>query len=80
MPTAAVILAEDPALAEAVHRHGKSHADALLVGLADGAAVLEPVDFKWTLETAKPRQVGTEVLEALLTSRRQCCARRWTGR
>jgi hypothetical protein len=96
-----VILGDDPELARAVHRHGKSHADALLVGLADdtrpsrvaarhaeppsassngpdgngpdaaaptgnAAAVLEPVDFKWTLETAEPRQVGVEVLEALL--------------
>ncbi len=68
VPRGAVILGESPELADAVHRHGKTHADALLIGLAGDEAVLEPVDFKWTLETAEPRQVGTEVLEALLES------------
>jgi len=67
VPVQAVIITETPELADAVHRHGKSHADALLIGLMDGQVVLEPVDFKWTLETAEPRQVGTEVLEALLS-------------
>jgi len=66
VPRAAVVISDDPTLAQAVHRHGKAHADALLVGPMDGQVVLEPVDFKWTLETAEPRQVGVAVLEALL--------------
>src|SRR5207249_2801236 len=34
VPRGALILGEDPALAAVVHRHGKAHADALLVGIA----------------------------------------------
>ncbi|MBI4492815.1 MAG: hypothetical protein HY690_08500 [Chloroflexi bacterium] len=67
-PRAAAIISAERALAEAVHRSGKPHADALLVGTVDEAPVLEPVDFKWTLETAELRQVGKEVLEALLAN------------
>src|SRR6266508_756767 len=66
LPTQAIVLAADPALASQVQLHGKTHADALLVGTMAGRPVLEPVDFKWTLETADPRQVGAAVLEALL--------------
>ena len=55
------------ALAAQVQAHGKSHADAILVGVQGDRSVLEPVDFKWTLETANPRQVGAEVLGELLT-------------
>lgn len=70
VPRAAVIISEELALSQAVHRGGKPHADAILVGTAEAAhgdrPILEPVDFKWTLETAEPRQVGAEVLEALL--------------
>lgn len=66
VPRSAVIISSDPALSAAVHRSGKAHADAILVGIADGHAIYEPVDFKWSLETAEPRQVGAEVLEALL--------------
>ncbi|MDP8923929.1 MAG: hypothetical protein M3O34_13740 [Chloroflexota bacterium] len=62
----ALVLATEPALAAAVQAHGKSHADALLIGQQDGRTVLEPVDFKWTLETANPKQVGAEVLGELL--------------
>lgn len=67
VPRAAVVISADPALSAAVHRGGKPHADAILVGCVDGRPVLEPVDFKWTLETAEPRQVGAEVLSELLT-------------
>lgn len=66
LPRAAVVLTSDPALAAAVQRHGRTHADALLVGVERGRPVLEPVDFKWSLETADVRQVSRSVLEALL--------------
>jgi hypothetical protein len=65
-PRRALVLAAEPALAAAVQAHGKSHADALLIGEQGGRPVLEPVDFKWTLETANPKQVGADVLGALL--------------
>ena len=63
----ALVLQAEPALAAQVQAHGKTHADAILVGVQGGRSVLEPVDFKWTLETANPRQVGAEVLGELLT-------------
>ena len=61
------MLAAEPELAAQVQAHGKSHADAILIGTQRGRPVLEPVDFKWTLETANPRQVSAEVLTELLT-------------
>jgi hypothetical protein len=67
LPRRALVLSTDPELAAQIHSGGKPHADAILVGEADRRVVLEPVDFKWTLETANPKQVGAEVLEALLT-------------
>jgi hypothetical protein len=66
LPKRALVVATDPELAAAVQAHGKTHADAVLVGEQAGRSVLEPVDFKWTLETANPRQVGAEVLGDLL--------------
>jgi hypothetical protein len=67
VPIRSLVLVTDPVLAAQVQAHGKSHADAILFGVQDGRGVLEPVDFKWTLETANPRQVGAEVLGELLT-------------
>ena len=61
-----LVLAAEPELAAQVQAHGKSHADAILVGVQGDRSILEPVDFKWTLETANPRQVGAEVLGDLL--------------
>lgn len=66
VPRRAVVLVDEPELAAQVHAAGKPHADAILVGQADGRTVLEPVDFKWNLETANPKQVGAEVLAGLL--------------
>ena len=66
LPRRALVLAAEPELAAQVQAHGKSHADAILIGVQEGRSVLEPVDFKWTLETANPRQVGAEVLGDLL--------------
>jgi hypothetical protein len=67
LPLRAIVLQAEPELAAQVQAHGKTHADAILVGVQDGRSVLEPVDFKWTLETANPRQVGAGVLAELLT-------------
>jgi hypothetical protein len=67
LPKRALVLQAEPELAAQVQAHGKTHADAILVGVQGGRTVLEPVDFKWTLETANPRQVGAEVLGELLT-------------
>jgi hypothetical protein len=67
VPERVLILGAEPELAAQVHSAGKPNADAILFGTLNGRAVLEPVDFKWTLETANPKQVGAEVLEALLT-------------
>ncbi|MCC6175126.1 MAG: hypothetical protein IT305_07465 [Chloroflexi bacterium] len=67
LPRRALVLQADPELAAQVQANGKTHADAILAGSQNGRAVLEPVDFKWTLETANPRQVGAEVLGQLLT-------------
>src|SRR3954447_6154435 len=65
-PREAVIISATPDLAAQVQANGKSHADAILVGTLNGEVVLEPVDFKWTLETADTKQVSTPVLMALL--------------
>lgn len=67
LPKRALVLQAEPELAAQVQAHGKTHADAILIGIQAGRSVLEPVDFKWTLETANPRQVGAEVLGELLT-------------
>lgn len=66
LPTRALVLHAEPELAAAVQANGKSHADAILIGAQAERSVLEPIDFKWTLETANPRQVGAEVLGELL--------------
>jgi hypothetical protein len=63
----ALVLHAEPELAAQVQANGKSHADAILIGVQGERSVLEPVDFKWTLETANPRQVSAEVLGELLT-------------
>ena len=73
------MLGAEPELAAVVHASGRPHADALLLGVADGRTVLEPVDFKWTLETANPKQVGAEVLAALLTDPPPLLAERVAG-
>jgi hypothetical protein len=75
-PVRGLVLVNDLELAAQVQAHGKSHADAILVGVHNGRSVLEPVDFKWTLETANPRQVGAEVLADLLSEPPQLLADR----
>lgn len=45
---------------------GLPHADALRGWAEGGALHLEPLDFKWSLQTASARQVSTDTLAALL--------------
>src|SRR5258708_37655911 len=61
-----MVLAATPALMAEVLNSGLPHAEALRTWREDGHLALEPLDFKWSLETASARQVSTETLERLL--------------
>lgn len=63
-----VVLAETPMLMGEVLGSGLPHADALRAWRDDGHLALEPLDFKWSLETASARQVSTETLGRLLAA------------
>jgi hypothetical protein len=61
-----VVLAATPTLMSDVLGSGLPHADALRTWREDGHLALEPLDFKWSLETASARQVSSETLTRLL--------------
>lgn len=61
-----VAIHADPTLLAEVVGTNLAHADAALACARDGALVLEPLDFKWSLETANVRQVSPETLGRLL--------------
>src|ERR1700736_5995591 len=61
-----IVLAGTPALMADVLGSGLPHADALRTWPENGHLAIEPLDFKWSLETASARQVSTETLERLL--------------
>src|SRR5215470_14786235 len=61
-----VVLAATPHLMAEVLASGLPHADALRAWREDGHLALEPLDFKWSLETASARQVSSETLTRLL--------------
>jgi len=63
-----VVLAATPALMAEVLGSGLPHADALRTWRDADHLALEPLDFKWSLETASERQVSTETLERLLAA------------
>jgi hypothetical protein len=63
-----VVLAATPALMAEVLASGLPHADALRAWREDGQLALEPLDFKWSLETASARQVSTDTLERLVAA------------
>src|SRR5579864_8007829 len=63
-----IILADTPALMAEVLASGLPHADALRAYRQDGCVALEPLDFKWSLETASARQVSSETLARLLAA------------
>jgi hypothetical protein len=61
-----IALAETPSLMSEVLSSGLPHADAMRAWREDTCVSLEPLDFKWSLETASARQVSTETLSRLL--------------
>src|SRR5690242_16525740 len=63
-----VVLATTPKLMADVLASGLPHADALRAYRQDGCVALEPLDFKWSLETASARQVSSETLARLLAA------------
>ena len=63
-----MVLAATPHLMAEVLASGLPHADALRAWREDGHLALEPLDFKWSLETASARQVSSETLERLLAA------------
>lgn len=63
-----VILAATPALMSEVLSTGLPHADAVRAWRNNSHLDLEPLDFKWSLETASTRQVSQETLDRLLAA------------
>jgi hypothetical protein len=63
-----VVLAATPALMAEVLGSGLTHADALRTWREDDQLMLEPLDFKWSLETASARQVSSETLQRMLAA------------
>ena len=61
-----MVLAATPSLMSEVLSSGLPHADALRAWREDSCVALEPLDFKWSLETASARQVSSETLTRLL--------------
>ncbi len=64
-----IVLGADRELMAEVLSTGLPHADALRASSRDGRLRLEPLDFKWSLETASVKQVAAETLARLLESR-----------
>jgi hypothetical protein len=63
-----IVLAATPSLMSEVLASGLPHADALRAWREDTSVALEPLDFKWSLETASARQVSSETLARLLAA------------
>jgi hypothetical protein len=63
-----IVLAATPLLMSEVLGTGLPHADALRTWRDDSHLAIEPLDFKWSLETASARQVSTPTLERLLAA------------
>src|SRR5438067_11244866 len=63
-----VVLAATPPLMAEVLSSGLPHADALRAWRENAHLALEPLDFKWSLETASARQVSSETLSRLLAA------------
>ncbi|HEY7066435.1 MAG TPA: hypothetical protein VII06_33490 [Chloroflexota bacterium] len=69
VPRAVVPLADDEALRREVHATGLPNPDACLLGqTSDDIILLQPVDFKWSLERAELPQVAGATLERLLAA------------
>jgi hypothetical protein len=64
-----IVLGRPPELMAEVLGTGLPHADAVRVCMSDGRLMLEPLDFKWSLETASVKQVRADTLARLLEAR-----------
>ena len=64
-----VVLGDAPDVMAEVLTSGLAHADALRAWRENDHLALEPLDFKWSLETASARQVSGETLARLLEMR-----------
>ena len=60
-------LAAAPAIAATAARRHLQNPDLLLVGEVDGRPALQAADAKFSVETARPKQVSAAVVEGLLT-------------
>ncbi|HET7095270.1 MAG TPA: hypothetical protein VFI22_17405, partial [Thermomicrobiales bacterium] len=58
-----------PQIAATASRHGLQNPDWLLFGAVDGEPALQAADAKFSVETARARQVSPEVVQALLDLR-----------
>ncbi len=56
----------DSRLSASIQAAGLPNADAVLLGTVGSRLALRPVDFKWSLEVARPEQVSGETMRALL--------------
>ncbi len=63
-----IVLATTPNVMSEVLASGLPHADALRAFREDSRLALEPLDFKWSLETASERQVSSETLARVLAA------------
>jgi len=59
-------LDDTPAVAAAASKRGLQNPDLLLVGTRDGAATVQAADAKFSVETARAKQVSGAVVDALL--------------
>jgi hypothetical protein len=64
-----IVLGRPPELMAEVLGTGLPHADAVRAYRSDGRLRLEPLDFKWSLETASVKQVRADTLARLLEAR-----------
>ena len=59
----------EPRIARAASKRGLQNPDFLIIGERDGRPAIQAADAKFSVETARPRQVSPEVVEGLLTLR-----------
>lgn len=56
-----------PRIATLASRRGMQNPDFILIGVDNGNTVLQAADAKFSVETARPKQVSREMIETLLT-------------
>ncbi len=62
-----VRLDDDPRIARRASKQGLQNPDLLFFGIVDGRPTIQAVDAKFSIETARAKQVSVEMLEGLLT-------------